>query len=107
MIRAADDTVGTAKLVMARSQLTGFIALFLVVQGKFLTVNKRIFTMAFMKPEKALDRVPWKVNWWALRKLGVEVCLFGLMLYAPVNNFSVMLGDNFLSSWVESVLSSG
>ena len=28
--------------------------------------------MAFVDLEKAFDRVPWKVIWWALRKLGVE-----------------------------------
>ena len=26
----------------------------------------------FRRPEEASDRVPWKVIWWALRKLGVE-----------------------------------
>ena len=28
--------------------------------------------MAFVDLEKAFDQVPWKVIWWALRKLGVE-----------------------------------
>ena len=28
--------------------------------------------MAFVDLEKAFDRVPWKVIWWALRKLGVD-----------------------------------
>ena len=28
--------------------------------------------MAFMDQEKTFDRVPRKVIWWALRKLGVE-----------------------------------
>ena len=28
--------------------------------------------MAFMDPETAFDQVPWKVIWWAMRKLGVE-----------------------------------
>ena len=33
------------------------------------------------------------------------ICLFDLMLYVPVNNFQSCL-DDFLSSWVEPVLSS-
>ena len=28
--------------------------------------------MAFVDLEKAFDHVPWKVIWWALRKLDVE-----------------------------------
>ena len=28
--------------------------------------------MASVDLEKAFDRVPWKVIWWAMRKLGVE-----------------------------------
>ena len=28
--------------------------------------------MAFVDLEKAFDRVPWKVIWWALRESGVE-----------------------------------
>ena len=41
------------------------------LQEKYLTVSKRI-SMAFMDLEKALDRVPQKVIWCAMRKLGVE-----------------------------------
>ena len=33
--------------------------------------NNRLY-MAFVDLEKAFARVPWKVIWWALRKLGVE-----------------------------------
>ena len=48
-------------------------AIFVVwqLQEKYLAVNKRLY-MAFMDLEKAFDRVPRKVIWWALRKLGVE-----------------------------------
>ena len=33
-----------------------------------------------------------------------HICLLVLMLYIPINNFSVTQGD-FLSSWVKQVLS--
>ena len=48
-------------------------AIFVVrqLQEKYLAANKRLY-MAFVDPEKATDRIPQKVIWWALRKLGVE-----------------------------------
>ena len=48
-------------------------AIFVVrqLQEKYLAVNMRLY-MAFVDLEKAFDRVPQKVIWWALRKLGVE-----------------------------------
>ena len=48
-------------------------AIFVVrqLQEKYLAVKKRLY-MAFVDLEKAFDRVPGKVIWWALRKLGVE-----------------------------------
>ena len=43
------------------------------LQEKYLPVaaNKRLY-MSFVDLEKAFDRVPGKVIWWALRKLGVN-----------------------------------
>ena len=48
-------------------------AIFVVrlLQEKYLDANKRLY-MAFIDLEKAFDRVPRKVIWWALRKFGVE-----------------------------------
>ena len=50
-------------------------AIFVVrqLQEKCLAANKRLY-MAYVDLEKAFDRVPRKVIWWALRKLGVAVC---------------------------------
>ena len=41
------------------------------LQEKYIAANKRLY-MAFVDLEKASDKVPWKVIWWALRKLGVD-----------------------------------
>ena len=48
-------------------------AIFVVreLQEKYLAANKRLY-MALVDLEKAFDRVPQKVIWWALRKLGVD-----------------------------------
>ena len=48
-------------------------AIFVVkqLQEKYLAVNKGLY-IALVDLEKAFDRVPWKVIWWALRKLGME-----------------------------------
>ena len=63
-------------------------AIFVVrqLQEKCLAVNKRLY-MAFVDLEEAFDRVPRKVIWWALRKLGVEKWIVrivqGMHAYVP------------------------
>ena len=47
------------------------------VQEKFIEKKKDLW-MAFVDLEKAFDRVPWAVLWWALRKLGVEEWLINV-----------------------------
>ena len=48
-------------------------AIFIVrqLQEKYIAANKPLY-FAFVDLEKAFDRVPRKVLWWALRSLGVE-----------------------------------
>ena len=41
------------------------------LQEKYLAANKPL-CIAFVSLEKAFDRVPRKVLWWALRSVGVE-----------------------------------
>ena len=64
-------------------------AIFVVrqLQEKYLAANKRLY-MAFVDLEKAFDRVAWKVIWWALRKLGVEEWIVGLVQEMYANALS-------------------
>ena len=72
-------------------------AIFVVrqLQEKYLAVNKRLY-MAFVDLEKAFDRVPWKVIWWALKKLGVEEWIVRLVqgMYANARS-QVRVGEGF------------
>ena len=72
-------------------------AIFVVrqLQEKYLVVNKRLY-MAFVDLEKAFDRVPRKVIWWALRKLGVEEWIVRLVqgMYANARS-QVRVGEGF------------
>ena len=52
--------------------------------------------MVFMVLEKAFDRVPRKVIWWALRKLGVEEWIVRLVQVMNANARSrVGFGESF------------
>ena len=72
-------------------------AIFVVrqLQEKYLAVNKRLYT-AFVDLEKAFDRVPRKVIWWALRKLGIEEWIVRLVqgMYANARSL-VRVGEGF------------
>jgi len=47
------------------------IFIILQLQEKHFAANKPLY-IAFVNLEKAFDRVPRKVLWWAFRSLGVE-----------------------------------
>ena len=72
-------------------------AIFVVqqLQEKYLAANKRLY-MAFVDLEKSFDCVPWKVIWWALRKLGVEEWIVRLVqgMYANARS-RVRVGEGF------------
>ena len=71
-------------------------AIFVVRQlQKYLAANKRLY-MAFVDLEKAFDRVPWKVIWWALRKLSVEEWIVRLVqgMYANARS-RVRVGEGY------------
>ena len=46
---------------------------------------------AFVDLEKAFDRVPRKVIWWAMRKLGVEEWLVKLVQAMSINYLTLRL----------------
>ncbi len=70
-------------------------AIFVVrqLQEKFLAANKCLY-MAFVDLEKAFDRVPRKVIWWAMRKLHVDEWVIRLVqgMYANARS-RVRVGD--------------
>ena len=65
------------------------------LQEKYLAANKRLY-MAFIDLEKAFDRVPKKVIWWALRKLGVEELIVRMVqgMYANAQS-RVRVGEGY------------
>ena len=74
---------------------TGTIFVVRQLQEKYLAANKRLY-MAFVDLEKAFDRLPRKVIWWALRKLGVEEWIVRLVqgMYA-VTQSRVGVGEGY------------
>ena len=66
------------------------------LQEKYLAANKRLY-MAFVVLEKAFDRVPGKVIWWALRKLGVEEWIVQLVqgMYANARSVGEGYSEEF------------
>ena len=65
------------------------------LQEKYLAVNKRLY-MAFVDLEKAFDRVPRKVIWWAMRKLGVDEWIVRLVQGMYANSRSrVHIGEGY------------
>ena len=52
-------------------------AIFILRQlQEYMAANKPLF-LAFVDLEKAFDRVPRKIIWWAMRKVGVGVGAYG------------------------------
>ena len=72
-------------------------AIFIVrqLQEKHLAANKPLY-MAFIDLEKAFDRVPRDVIWWAMRKLGIDEWLVRLVqsMYKDVRS-RVRVGDGY------------
>ena len=72
-------------------------AIFIVrqLQEKHLAANKPLY-MAFVDLEKASDRVPRDVIWWAMRKLGIDEWLVHLVqsMYKDVRS-RVRVGDGY------------
>ena len=73
------------------------VAIFIVreLQEKHLAANKPLY-MAFVDLEKAFDRVPRDVIWWAMRKLGIDEWLVRLVqsMYKDVRS-RVRVGDGY------------
>ena len=63
------------------------------LQEKYMAANKPLF-VAFAHLEKAFDRVPRKIIWWAMRKLGVEEWLVRMVqvMYVGVKSMA-KVGD--------------
>ena len=64
-------------------------AIFIVrqLQEKYLAKNKNLY-LAFVDLEKAFDRVPRQVLWWAMRKLGIDEWIVQLVqaMYCEVRS---------------------
>ena len=105
------DSLIRQKVTIDESQF-GFVpgrgttdAIFVVrqLQEKYLGVNKRLY-MAFVDLEKAFDRVPRKVIWWSMRKLGVEEWIVRLVQGMYENARSrVRVGEGLSEEFVVKV----
>ena len=86
---------------LASSQAEAFVVRQL--QETYLAANKRLY-MAFVDLEKAFNRVPRKVIWWALRKLGVEEWIVGLVqgMYANARS-RVCVGEGYSEEFLVKV----
>ena len=84
-------------------------AIFIVrqLQEKHLAANKPLY-MAFVDLEKAFDRVPRDIIWWAMRKLGIDEWLVRLVqsMYKDVRS-RVRVGDGYSEEFGWSGCSSG
>ena len=82
-------------------------AIFVVrqLQEKYLAANKRLY-MAFVDLEKAFDRVPRKVIWWALRKLDVDEWIVALVkgMYSNASS-RVRVGEGYSEEFEVKVVS--
>ena len=65
------------------------------LQEKHMAANKTLY-MVFVDLEKAFDRVPRSVIWWAMRKLGIEEWLVRVVqsMYENVSS-RVRVGEGF------------
>ena len=69
------------------------------LQEKYLAANKRLY-MAFIDLGKAFDQMPWKVIWWALRKLSVEEWIVQLVQGTYANGRSrVHVGEGYIEEF--------
>ena len=92
------------QLVSVNDSQFGFVpgrgttdAIFVVrqLQENYLPANKRLY-MPFLDREKAFDRVPQKVIWWVLRKLGVKEWIVRLIQGMYANAWSrVRVGEGY------------
>ena len=89
------STIPSLASFQAEALVTDAIFVVRQLQEKYLAANKRLH-MAFVDLEKAFDRVPWKVIWWALRKLGVEEWIVRLVqgMYANARS-RVRAGEGY------------
>ena len=104
--RIVDSLIG--QLVSIDDSQFGFVpgrgttyTIFVVrqLQEKYLAANKRLY-MVFVDLEKPSDRVPWKVIWWALRKLVVVEWIVQLVQGMFANAHSrVHVGEGYIEEF--------